>query len=79
MMEIQERSVSFEVDNRCISVTVDHGAAASTAVVERIGDVEVQKHIPIGTRRAAHLTMQVDGAAARLKPGRAGGPAGRSR
>lgn len=69
MTEIQQRSVSFDIDDRRISVTVDHGAGASTAVVQRIGDVEVQKHIPIGTRRAAHLTMQVDGTAARLEPG----------
>jgi hypothetical protein len=39
------------------------------AVVERIGEVESARHVPIGTRRAAHLRMHLDGEPVQLHPG----------
>ncbi|MGC7098152.1 hypothetical protein ACPZ19_26060 [Amycolatopsis lurida] len=46
------------------------GKRVPTVVIRRSPDAEPNKFVPIGTRKAAHLTMTVDGAEADLRPGR---------
>jgi hypothetical protein len=45
------------------------GEQVPTVVIQRSADAEPNKFVPIGTRKADHLTMSVDGAEAELRPG----------
>ncbi|MET0136458.1 MAG: hypothetical protein ABW215_22965 [Kibdelosporangium sp.] len=45
------------------------GKQVPTVVVQRSSDAELNKFVPIGTRKADHLTMSVDGVEAELRPG----------
>jgi hypothetical protein len=64
--------VSYDVTDQRVAVSTGHLGAVCTAVVERSGDVEPARHVPIGTRSAEHLTMTVDGRPADLRPGPGG-------
>jgi hypothetical protein len=45
------------------------GEQVPTVVIQRSSDAELNKFVPIGTRKAGHLTMSVDGVEAELRPG----------
>ncbi|WP_435582286.1 hypothetical protein [Amycolatopsis thermoflava] len=45
------------------------GEQVPPVVIQRSPDAEVTRLVPIGTRKADHLTMTVDGAEAGLRPG----------
>jgi hypothetical protein len=45
------------------------GEQVPTVVIQRSSDAELNKYVPIGTRKADHLTMSVDGVDAELRPG----------
>jgi hypothetical protein len=45
------------------------GEQVPTVVIQRSSDAELNKFVPIGTRKADHLTMSVDGVEAELRPG----------
>lgn len=45
------------------------GERIPTVAIRRAPDAELNKFVPIGTRKAAQLTMTVDGAEADLRPG----------
>jgi hypothetical protein len=45
------------------------GEQVPTVVIERSQDAELTEFVPIGTRKADHLTMSVDGVEAELRPG----------
>jgi hypothetical protein len=62
---IQELSVEITTGDGWVAVT----AGSSPAVVERVGEVAVAKSVPIGTRAAASLRMQVDDRPVRVRPG----------
>ncbi|MEV6598890.1 hypothetical protein AB0M36_18825 [Actinoplanes sp. NPDC051346] len=69
MKQIEQLPVSFDLADGHVGVTVRGADAASTVVIRRIGEVEVAKHVPIGTRRREHLEIVIDGETARLRPG----------
>ncbi|WP_245700773.1 hypothetical protein [Streptomyces roseifaciens] len=46
------------------------GDAIPPAALDRAAGAETDAHVPIGTRKGAHLTMTVDGDPVRLAPGK---------
>ena len=61
--------VTVEVQDGAVTVVVRDGDVATTATVRSSAEAEPQPHIPIGTRDAARLAMQVDGSPVELAPG----------
>ncbi|GIF07260.1 hypothetical protein [Actinoplanes siamensis] len=52
-----------------VAVEVRAESGRATAVVERIRDPKLHRHIPIGTRDREHLRMMVDDVPVILRPG----------
>lgn len=69
MTEIQDLPAELEITEGRVAVTATHADRVSTAVIERLETTKLKKHVPIGTRKAAALSMQVDGEPVTLRPG----------
>jgi hypothetical protein len=66
---IHELSVDVDATEGRIAAVAVAGDATTNAVVERVGEPRIAKHVPIGTRQVAHLRMRVNEVAAELRPG----------
>ena len=69
MTETMDHPVVIEVAAGRVAVTATLPGGVSTTVIERQGTTGSKKHIPIGTRDARRLAMEVDGTQVRLRPG----------
>ncbi|MEU8381942.1 hypothetical protein [Streptosporangium sp. NPDC048865] len=63
---VGELTLTLDRDGGTVRV---EGDAVPTVVVRRSAEAVTQRHVPIGTRGADQLTMTLDGAAVRLRPG----------
>jgi hypothetical protein len=70
LTETQELPIELEVEAGRVAVTATHASGVSTVVIERHGTAGTVRHVPIGTRDAAALTMHIDGEPVSLRPGR---------
>jgi hypothetical protein len=61
--------IHTDVDKGTIEIT---GDTLPTVHLRRIGDPPISPYVPIGTRRAEHLTLSVDGSPGTISPGRGG-------
>lgn len=69
MTETRQVPAQIDVsDGRC-SVTTSCSGQTSVAVIERHGSPKQARHVPIGTRDAAALSLHLDGAPVILRPG----------
>jgi hypothetical protein len=61
-----ELKISTDAERGVVEVS---GEQVPTVVIQRSPDAEPNMFVPIGTRKADHLTMSVDGVEAELRPG----------
>lgn len=66
---VRAQSVPVETVDGRIGVRMPDGGAVRTALIRRVGE-RMAPAVPVGTRDAGRLHMELDGAPVRLAPGR---------
>ncbi|GAA3920493.1 hypothetical protein Aau02nite_08800 [Amorphoplanes auranticolor] len=64
-----DQPVAVAVSDGSVAVAATLAGRSGTAVIGRLDDTGLKKHIPIGTRDARRLSMAVDGSPVTLRPG----------